>query len=352
MSNKATIDDLVPDAQNPRTHGKRNIEMIADSLRDVGPGRSIVIDEDNIIVAGNGVVQAAAEVSITNVRIIEATGTELIAVRLTGLTPEQKRRLSYFDNKTAELAGWNADQIAIDLENNLDLSGIFLDTEIAGILEQAADDILDSALEDDLTRQDVPDAMWPTDNEWGIPLLDINLQAKALELPIAKWGAIARTSKMTGTYQFYCDDYRFNALWADPSPVVNSSCAAIVEPNFSTGEQMAKAVALWGVYRKRWLARYWQSFGIKIFVDINVEAVFADLNMLGIPEGWTAYATRWLDSYGHDDRMMQWEMAKKHAGTDSILFAVFGGRDKAEAACKEHGWLWIREHAAKVNDGH
>jgi len=78
-----------------------------DSLQQVGAARSIVIDEDNVILAGNGTVDAAGEAGIERVRIIEADGHELIAVRRRGLSVEQKRRLALADNRSAELAEWD-----------------------------------------------------------------------------------------------------------------------------------------------------------------------------------------------------------------------------------------------------
>jgi ParB-like chromosome segregation protein Spo0J len=115
------LGDLVPDAQNPRKHNPKNIGMISDSLRDVGAGRSIVIDEHNEILAGNGLVEAAAEAGITNVRVVEADGNTIVAVRRTNLSPEQKRRLAIYDNRTAELAEWDIDVLRDFAADGLDL---------------------------------------------------------------------------------------------------------------------------------------------------------------------------------------------------------------------------------------
>ena len=104
--------------------------MIADALQKVGAARSIVIDEDNVILAGNGVTEAAAEAGITKLRVIDAAGDELIAVRRTGLTPEQKRHLAIADNRGAELATWNVEQLATDLANGEDLTAFFFDEEV------------------------------------------------------------------------------------------------------------------------------------------------------------------------------------------------------------------------------
>ena len=107
--------------------------MIADALQKVGAARSIVIDEDNVILAGNGVTEAAAGAGITKLRVIDAAGDELIAVRRSGLTAEQKRALAIYDNRGAELATWNVEQLAADLKNGEDLSAFFFEEELANL---------------------------------------------------------------------------------------------------------------------------------------------------------------------------------------------------------------------------
>lgn len=126
--------DLTPDPENRRQHNPRNVGMIVDSLHRVGAGRPIVIDEDSVILCGNATVDAAAEAGIEHVRIIEASGHELIAVRRRGLTSEQKRHLALSDNRAAELATWNLDQLRADADAGLDLASFFAPAELADLL--------------------------------------------------------------------------------------------------------------------------------------------------------------------------------------------------------------------------
>jgi hypothetical protein len=126
-----TLAALTPDPQNARTHGDRNLEMIAASLRDVGPARSIVIDEDGVVLAGNGVRAAAALAGLEKLRIIDAAGDEVIAVRRSGLTAGQKQRLAIYDNRTAELAEWNPATLAAAQDAGLDLAPFFSTEELA-----------------------------------------------------------------------------------------------------------------------------------------------------------------------------------------------------------------------------
>lgn len=126
--------ELHPDPANRRTHGDRNREMTIAALRQLGAARSIVIDEDDVILAGNGVTAAAIAAGITSVRVIESDGTELIAVRRRGLSVEQKRALALYDNRTSELAEWNAEQFISDRADGLDFEPFFFEHEIAGIV--------------------------------------------------------------------------------------------------------------------------------------------------------------------------------------------------------------------------
>jgi hypothetical protein len=122
------IKDLKPDKKNARKHNPRNIGLIEKSLQEVGAARSIVIDEDNNILAGNGTVEAAAQAGITKLKIVQADGNEIVAVQRRGLTKQQKERLALFDNRTAELAEWD-----VDVLKDMDFEGMFYEGEIDGL---------------------------------------------------------------------------------------------------------------------------------------------------------------------------------------------------------------------------
>jgi DNA modification methylase len=134
MSDPTTVDALVPDPHNRRKRTPRNLDMIAASLREVGAARSIVIDEHNEILAGNGVVESAAAAGISKVQVVDADGDTVIAVRRIGLTPEQKRALAIFDNRTGELAEWNVEQLAADEVAGLTFEPFFFEEELRALL--------------------------------------------------------------------------------------------------------------------------------------------------------------------------------------------------------------------------
>ena len=127
-----TLADLTPDPRNARRHNPRNVGMLEKALGEVGAARSIVIDEHGVVLAGNATIEAAARAGIEKVQVVDADGETIIAVRRTGLTAAQKTRLALYDNRTAELADWDADVIAdLMADERAMLDGLFEDDELA-----------------------------------------------------------------------------------------------------------------------------------------------------------------------------------------------------------------------------
>lgn len=131
MTKQATLADLRPDPKNARKHTPRNVGMIEAALREVGAARSIVIDEDNVVLAGNATIEAAAAAGIERVRVVEADGNEIVAVRRTGLTKKQKTRLALYDNRAAELAEWDVDVLGETPDDEKD--GLWFDDEMEAL---------------------------------------------------------------------------------------------------------------------------------------------------------------------------------------------------------------------------
>ena len=128
------ISDLQYDPRNARKRTIRSSAMIQSSLQEVGASRSIVIDEHNRILAGNGTIEAAGQIGIEKMIIVDADGETIVAVRRSGLTEQQKIKLALFDNRTSDLSEWDADILA-ELGQEIDLSGLFSTDELARLIE-------------------------------------------------------------------------------------------------------------------------------------------------------------------------------------------------------------------------
>ena len=109
-----TAADLKQDSHNYRKHSDTNKARIKKSIDEAGLGRSVVIDADNVLVAGNG-VQSVIDKD-TPVRVVETDGTELVVVKRTDLHTDDPRRktLALADNATADDVEWDFDAIADD----------------------------------------------------------------------------------------------------------------------------------------------------------------------------------------------------------------------------------------------
>ena len=105
------LNDLVADHKNARKRTQRSATLIETSLREFGAARSIVIDEHNRVLAGNGTVEGAKAIGLENVKVIETDGNEIIAVKRKNLTEDEKVGLALADNRTGDLAEWDAEML-------------------------------------------------------------------------------------------------------------------------------------------------------------------------------------------------------------------------------------------------
>lgn len=201
-----------------------------------------------------------------------------------------------------------------------------------------------------LTKYEVPDAIFPTNNEFDIPVLRTDRMADYLDAPIIKWGVKGRRKTHTGTYHFYTDDYKFTGCWKHPEYLVNSGCPSVMEVNFSINDSMPKALVLALIYKKRWLSRYWQENGVRIFVDLGVSDRYLDINTIGVPKGWRAFSTR---HYVGDDEHgilleAQYKIAEKIRGNDDVLFVVYGSNKELAEVCRQRGWIFLLDYQLAI----
>lgn len=113
------IRDIIPDDHNFNKGTEKGREMIEKSFRELGAGRSILLDKNNRIIAGNKSQQAAIATGITKVRVIETTGDELVAVKRTDIDINSKegREMALLDNLTTQV---NLNWDDVELQNMAD----------------------------------------------------------------------------------------------------------------------------------------------------------------------------------------------------------------------------------------
>lgn len=122
MAENIKISDLQFDDKNFNRHTQFGMSLIEKSLRNNGAGRSILIDKNNRIIAGNGVVETAGQIGLEDVQVVESDGKKIIAVKRTDidLDSKQGREMALADNATgaADLQ-WDYDQLRQELDEKM-----------------------------------------------------------------------------------------------------------------------------------------------------------------------------------------------------------------------------------------
>ncbi len=109
------ITEIIPYKNNPRVN-ENAVEVVAESIRQCGYVAPIIVDENNIILAGHTRLKALKQLGYDKVDVIVRNG----------LTEEQKRKYRILDNKTNEFADWDFTKLEKELAG-LDFEGFDFD---------------------------------------------------------------------------------------------------------------------------------------------------------------------------------------------------------------------------------
>lgn len=112
---EVSLDALIPDNLNANRGTEYGTHLLEKSFRELGAGRSLLLDKNNRIIAGNKSTETAAAIGLKNVIIVETDGTQLVAVKRTDidLDSKQGRELAIADNATSKAnLQWETQAIA------------------------------------------------------------------------------------------------------------------------------------------------------------------------------------------------------------------------------------------------
>lgn len=99
------LTDITPYKNNPRNN-EEAVEKVANSIKEFGFNQPIVVDKDNVIIVGHTRYLAAQELGLAEAPVIVAGN----------LSDEQARAYRLADNKTGEIAEWDFEKLALELE--------------------------------------------------------------------------------------------------------------------------------------------------------------------------------------------------------------------------------------------
>lgn len=267
------IDRVVPYERNPRKNDKA-VEAVANSIKEFGFKVPIIIDANNVVVAGHTRLKAAKKLEIDKVPCVIAND----------LTDAQIKAFRLADNKVGELASWDSKLLMGEIADitDIDLTDFGFDfgeedkNSYYGDERERTNDAynLDLAFSSELTN-----------DFWQMPVIynDEFIPKNLIGFNYAK----TSKDKNTGIH-FYLDDYQFERVWNYPEKYVDilKGYECILSPDFSLYMDMPMPMKIWNVYRSRAIGAYYQSLGIKVIPTLSWgEKETFKFCFLGIPKG-------------------------------------------------------------------
>lgn len=135
------LDDLTPDPHNANRGTARGRRIVGESIEQLGAGRSILVDRNGTVIAGNKTLEQALALGM-EVQVVRSDGSKLVVVQRDdlvldeGSNPENvARQLAYLDNRSSELGlDWDVGVLQADADLDLDMEALgFMDEDLAAI---------------------------------------------------------------------------------------------------------------------------------------------------------------------------------------------------------------------------
>jgi len=149
---RVKLSEFVSDPKNPRSHPDKAKKALGKSVKRFGAARSIVVDGQNTVRAGNGTIEAALAAGVENALVVDSDGKELVIVRRPDWTEAEAVAYAVADNKAGDLSFFDPEalksvfgELKFD-EGLLDATG-FEPLEIADLLREEGSTVEDEAPE-------------------------------------------------------------------------------------------------------------------------------------------------------------------------------------------------------------
>ena len=318
MSN---IGDLKFDDRNFNKHTARGMALLEKSLQQYGAGRSILLDKDNNIIAGNGIIEAAGNIGLEDLQIVESDGTKIVAVKRTDieLNSKQGREMALADNATSKSnLQWDKETIEEESEDwgiNLGEWDLDFNYESHDYFGDERERTYKS------TNLDLYDAK-QAQNKYGFPELK---GSYTIPTSIIGFNEAKTATNFDNGVHFFIDDYQFERVWNSPKKYIDllKKFKCVFTPDFSLYADMPLAMKIWNIYRSRLVGQILEDNGVDVIPtlswagDDTLEFAFD-----GLPEGGV-FAVSTVGVMKDEDAKKIWakgmEEAIKAVKPDTIL---------------------------------
>lgn len=139
------VDDLILDPNNANKGTQQGQTIIRKSIAELGAGRSILVDRNGVVIAGNKSLAMAKEIGVTNVEVVCTTGDKLVVVQRTDLDMDEPnaRLMAIADNRASEVdLEWDPIVLKNEAED-IDIDWLFTDEQIASLATEDLNDTED-----------------------------------------------------------------------------------------------------------------------------------------------------------------------------------------------------------------
>lgn len=356
------LEKLVPWEENPRRISKKAYAGLKKSIDKFGCVVPLVWNKrTGRIVSGH-----------QRARVLREKGAKEVPVVVVDLTEEQEKALNitlnnpnitgFFDERLKvildEIKLVDAELIDTLQLNDLkrydfDAAAETLTKENEEFLKELNPDTKRQKTAADIEALDQADpkncnVIFESDNAYGVPTLRLDMCAQGVHEPVVSFREmighkLRYRDTEVGAIDFYTfDKFHFDKLWENPENLKQyipetARVYACVEVNYSIYDNAPMAIALYQIFRKRYVARYWQQMGLHIYVDAFINpSLYGDIMFLGVPRGWASYATR-----ARKDKMSElaeiykrcWEWSE---GAKDFCLVIIGGAKEAQKFASEH----------------
>lgn len=268
------VSDLIPYDKNPR-HNEESIDYVANSIKEFGFKVPIVVDKDNVIVAGHTRLLASKKLGIKKVPCIIADD----------LTPEQIKAYRLADNKVSEKSTWDLDLLSLELDEikDIDMSDFDFDLgdfEVHNVFsDDETDESQDTEEDDDGYYGDAREMTYKKNN---FDVYDDTRVAGFFDIPVIypeyhipkdliSFNYVLTSNEFDKGVHFFIDDYQFERVWNKPDYYIEKlkQFDCVFTPDFSLYTDMPMALKLWNVYRSRMFGQMMQDAGIKVIPTLQ-----------------------------------------------------------------------------------
>jgi DNA modification methylase len=305
----ASVRNLRPSKRNARTHSKKQIEQIVQSIRRFGWTCPIIVDEDGVILAGFARYLAAKKSGLKQVPVIV----------ISGLSDAEKRALAIADNKIAANAGWDRNVLAAELcELAVLLPECNLSLDITGFEAAEIDSILGDLVDPEVEAADIP------------PVLEkVSVTRPGDIWQLSPHRLLCADATQPAAFERLMGSERAQMVFADPP--YNLQIASIVGRGRLRHREFSHASGEMTPDQFVDFSRKWMSSAAQYSVNGSIHFVCMDWRHLG--EIYTAGA----EAYDELKNLVVWN--KTNAGQGSLY------RSQHELIC-----VYKRGHAPHVNN--